>query len=148
MSGSGTLATLRALIDAHLKTLTKETPNKTAKRTRTKQNFFSPINQGTNGTNSVTPTTDTPTLPHPPSTISPTDMDSKHVDDDDEKEDTMETTDEEGETPHKPTKKQKNKPNNFVLPPDSGQGTSGTPRPPIPPSIPPGGKDKDGDSPQ
>ena len=73
---------------------------------------------------------------------------SVDVDDDDEKEGTMETTDEEGETPHKPSKKQKNKPDNFVLPPDSEQGTGGTPRPPIPPSIPPGGKDKEGDSPQ
>ncbi len=142
----GSLASLRTLIDDHLRSLTSETPSKTTKRTR--QNFFNPINQGTNGAKSVTPTAVTPTPPLPPSIISPTDKEAVQVGDDDEKDDTMETSDEEGETPHNPTKKQKQKPNAIAIPPVSGQGKDGTPRPPIPPSIPPGGKDKEGDNQQ
>jgi hypothetical protein len=114
MSGSAdTLATLRSLIDAHLKSITKETPTKTAKRSRVRQDFFSPNKQGTNGTNTVTPPTVTSKPPHPPSTISPSDMDTKHVGeagDDNKEEKNTENTDEEGENPLNPAKKKKLKP--------------------------------------
>ena len=137
MSGkSGTLATLRSLIDNHLKSITKETPVKTAKRVRqdfsnTKNNHAS--KQGTNDTDTVIPPT-VPTPPHPSSTISPSDMDTKHngeTGDDNKEEKRLEETDEEDENPLNPTKKSKTV--NTALPNDGRPGTGGAPRPPIPP---------------
>ena len=139
MSGSAdSLATLRSLIDAHLKSITKESTTKTTKRVR--QNFFSPNKQSTNGTNTVTPPTVTPKPPHPPSTISPSDMDTERDEekgDDTKEEKNTEITDDEGENHPNPAKK-KTKTGKDVLPPDNGPGTGGTPRPPTPPPHPSG----------